>query len=175
MVGSMELFYTQAPDAMRSTCAAIQLLATGIGMYLAAGIVAVVHAASTAGGSPGWLADNINEGHMNYYFWTLAGLMTAVVPFFLWYARGYEYKADGSAPAAAINAEALALADCARGGLAYSPDLVREVSRELRAGAPSRGASRARAGAPGAYAEARAATLRRRASSGAAGAPADAA
>ena len=69
MVGSMELFYTQAPDAMRSTCAAVQLLATIIGSYLAAALVAIVQAASTSGGSPGWLADNINQGHVDYYFW----------------------------------------------------------------------------------------------------------
>ena len=69
MVGSLELFYTKAPDAMRSTCAAVQLLATGIGSYLAAALVAIVQAASTSGGSPGWLADNINQGHMDYYFW----------------------------------------------------------------------------------------------------------
>lgn len=31
MVGSLELFYSQAPDAMRSTCSALQLVATALG------------------------------------------------------------------------------------------------------------------------------------------------
>jgi hypothetical protein len=31
MVGSLELFYSQAPDAMRSTCSALQLIATALG------------------------------------------------------------------------------------------------------------------------------------------------
>lgn len=31
MIGSLEMFYSQAPDAMRSTCAALQLVATALG------------------------------------------------------------------------------------------------------------------------------------------------
>ena len=41
-MGSLELFYSQAPDAMRSTCSALQLVATALGNYLAAALVAIV-------------------------------------------------------------------------------------------------------------------------------------
>jgi len=57
MIGSMEFFYAQAPDAMRSTCSAIQLLTVGIGSYLASALVAIV-------GPFGWIANNVNQGHL---------------------------------------------------------------------------------------------------------------
>ncbi len=50
---------------MRSTCAAMQLLASALGSYLAAALVSIVQAIS--GGT--WVPDNVNDGHMDYFFW----------------------------------------------------------------------------------------------------------
>lgn len=62
MIGSLELFYSQAPDAMRSTCSALQLIATGFGSYLSAALVSIVQSISTKNGAPGWVAANLNDG-----------------------------------------------------------------------------------------------------------------
>lgn len=75
MIGSMELFYQEAPDGMRSTCAALQLLCTGLGSYVAAALVAIIQAITATGGSPGWVADNVNQGHM--YVTLINSCMTA--------------------------------------------------------------------------------------------------
>lgn len=32
-------------------------------------------AISTAGGGPGWIATNVNQAHLDYFFWTLLVLM----------------------------------------------------------------------------------------------------
>lgn len=49
VAGSLELFYQQAPDAMRSLCAALQVVTMGIGSWLAAGVVAAVQARRARG------------------------------------------------------------------------------------------------------------------------------
>lgn len=59
---------------MRSTCSALQLLPVALGCYLAAGLMGIVQGAS--GGT--WIADNLNQAHMDYFFWLLAGLQVGL-------------------------------------------------------------------------------------------------
>jgi len=92
MIGSMELFYQQAPDSMRSCASAIQLLTVGIGAYVAAALVAIVQAITTAGGAPGWIADNLNQGHLDYFFFTLAVIMAVVGVLYIFIARAFTYR-----------------------------------------------------------------------------------
>ncbi|KAG6493792.1 hypothetical protein ZIOFF_048795 [Zingiber officinale] len=73
-IGSLEFFYDQSPDAMRSLCSALWLLTIALGNYLSSFIVTVVASITTRGGQIGWIPDNLNEGHLDYYFWLLAGL-----------------------------------------------------------------------------------------------------
>ncbi|EEE59822.1 hypothetical protein OsJ_12376 [Oryza sativa Japonica Group] len=73
-VGSLEFFYDQSPDAMRSLCSALQLVTTALGNYLSAFILTLVAYFTTRGGNPGWIPDNLNQGHLDYFFWLLAGL-----------------------------------------------------------------------------------------------------
>ncbi|KAH1236541.1 Protein NRT1/ PTR FAMILY 8.3 [Glycine max] len=73
-VGQLEFFYDQSPDAMRSLCSALSLLTTSLGNYLSSFILTVVTYFTTQGGNPGWIPDNLNKGHLDYFFWLLAGL-----------------------------------------------------------------------------------------------------
>ncbi|ERN11098.1 hypothetical protein AMTRI_Chr04g243830 [Amborella trichopoda] len=73
-IGQLEFFYDQSPDAMRSLCSALSLLTTALGNYLSSFILTIVTVLTTKGGSPGWIPDNLNEGHLDYFFWLLAGL-----------------------------------------------------------------------------------------------------
>ncbi|CAL9761315.1 unnamed protein product [Musa acuminata subsp. burmannicoides] len=73
-IGSLEFFYDQSPDAMRSLCSALSLLTTALGNYLSSFILTVVTSVTTRGGRTGWIPDNLNEGHLDYYFWLLTGL-----------------------------------------------------------------------------------------------------
>lgn len=73
-IGQLEFFYDQSPDAMRSLCSALALLTTALGNYLSSFILTVVTYLTTAGGKTGWIPDNLNEGHLDYFFWLLAGL-----------------------------------------------------------------------------------------------------
>ncbi|KAK9106480.1 hypothetical protein Syun_022491 [Stephania yunnanensis] len=73
-IGQLEFFYDQSPDAMRSLCSALSLLTTGLGNYLSSFILTVVTILTTRGGKPGWIPNNLNKGHLDYYYWLLAGL-----------------------------------------------------------------------------------------------------
>jgi dipeptide/tripeptide permease len=59
-VSSYELFYTQVPESMRSTCQALNLLTTSIGCMVAGGINSVFQF---------WIPNNLNDGKLeNVYF-----------------------------------------------------------------------------------------------------------
>ncbi|KAK6921585.1 Proton-dependent oligopeptide transporter family [Dillenia turbinata] len=73
-IGQLEFFYDQSPDAMRSLCSAFSLLTNALGNYLSSFILTVVTYLTTLDGSDGWIPDNLNEGHLDYFFWLLAGL-----------------------------------------------------------------------------------------------------
>lgn len=73
-VGQLEFFYDQSPDAMRSLCSALSLLTTALGNYLSSFILTMVTIITTRGGKTGWIPNNLNEGHLDNFFWLLAGL-----------------------------------------------------------------------------------------------------
>ncbi|CAI9774703.1 unnamed protein product [Fraxinus pennsylvanica] len=73
-IGQLEFFYDQSPDAMRSLCSAFSLFTTSLGNYLSSFILTVVTSLTTRGGNPGWIPDNLNKGHLDYFYWLLAGL-----------------------------------------------------------------------------------------------------
>ncbi|VFR03360.1 unnamed protein product [Cuscuta campestris] len=91
-IGQLEFFYDQAPDSMRSLCSALSLTTTAIGNYLSALLVSIVTDISTRNGKPGWLADNLNYGHLDYFFWLLAALSAINLGVFVAVAKMYTYK-----------------------------------------------------------------------------------
>ncbi|KAK7305353.1 hypothetical protein VNO77_43258 [Canavalia gladiata] len=91
-IGQLEFFYEQAPDAMRSLCSALQLVTVALGQYLSSLLVTIVTNISTRNGSPGWIPDNLNYGHIDYFFWLLAILSVLNLIAFLLVAKLYTYK-----------------------------------------------------------------------------------
>lgn len=92
LIGQLEFFYDQAPDSMRSLCAALQLTITALGSYVSALLVTVVTIITTWDGSSGWITDNLNYGHLDYFFWLLAGLSVVNLGVFILLARRHTYK-----------------------------------------------------------------------------------
>ncbi|KAJ9185333.1 hypothetical protein P3X46_004979 [Hevea brasiliensis] len=91
-IGQLEFFYEQAPDAIRSLCSALSLTTAALGNYLSTLLVNIVSDVSTRNGRPGWIPDNLNYGHLHYFFWLLALLSLVNLGFFLLVARSYTYK-----------------------------------------------------------------------------------
>lgn len=95
-IGQIEFFYDQAPDSMRSLCAALQLTITALGSYVSAFLVTIVTIISTLDGSPGWITDNLNYGNLDYFFWLLAGLSVVNLGVFIVLARKHTYRKPAS-------------------------------------------------------------------------------
>ena len=68
------------------------LLTTALGNYLSSFILTVVTYVTTMGGKTGWIPDNLNEGHLDYFFWLLAGLSFVNLLVYVYCASRYKCK-----------------------------------------------------------------------------------
>jgi peptide/histidine transporter 3/4 len=91
-IGQLEFFYDQAPDAMRSLCAAFALITVSAGSYLSSILLTLVSYLTTQGGDPGWIPDNLNEGHLDRFFWLIAGISFVNLLVYIGCAVRYKYK-----------------------------------------------------------------------------------
>lgn len=91
-IGQIEFFYDQAPDAMRSLMSALSLTTVALGNYLSTLLVTIVTSISARNGSPGWIPNNLNQGHLDYFFWLLAVLSVLNIGAYLIVAHWYTYK-----------------------------------------------------------------------------------
>jgi dipeptide/tripeptide permease len=91
-IGQIEFFYDQAPDAMRSVCSGLGSAAFALGNYASSLLVTAVVSTTATNGQPGWIPDDINDGHLDYFFWLLAMLCVGNFGAYLLIARWYNYK-----------------------------------------------------------------------------------
>ncbi|XP_021775213.1 protein NRT1/ PTR FAMILY 8.1-like [Chenopodium quinoa] len=91
-VGQIEFFYDQAPDAMRSLCSALSLTTNALGYYLSSLLITIVTHVTTKHGKLGWIPDNLNRGHLDYFFWLLMILSILNFCAYLWISKQYTYK-----------------------------------------------------------------------------------
>eukprot|EP00267_Zea_mays_P046005 XP_020398344.1 protein NRT1/ PTR FAMILY 8.2-like [Zea mays] len=93
LIGQIEFFYDQASDAVRSICSGLSITSFALGNYVSTALVAVVARATVrAGQVDGWIPDDINHAHLDYFFWLLAMLCVGNFGVYLLIARWYTYK-----------------------------------------------------------------------------------
>ena len=73
-IGILEFFYDQSPGGMKSLGTALAQLTIAAGNYLNSAVLGAVAAVTARGGKPGWIPDDLNEGHLDYFFWLMAAL-----------------------------------------------------------------------------------------------------
>uniref|UniRef100_A0A0E0KUN0 Uncharacterized protein n=1 Tax=Oryza punctata TaxID=4537 RepID=A0A0E0KUN0_ORYPU len=91
-IAQLEFFYNEAPESMKSICTSLALLTVALGSYMSSFIYAVVNAFTAVDGRPGWISDNLNEGHLDYFFWVMAALCTLNFVVYSAFARNYKVK-----------------------------------------------------------------------------------
>ncbi|KAL4560338.1 hypothetical protein LXL04_032488 [Taraxacum kok-saghyz] len=73
-IGQMEFYYSELPRSMSSIAMAVFMVSNGFSGLVGSFLVNVVNLVTSGGGNVSWLTSDINEGHVDYYYWLLAVL-----------------------------------------------------------------------------------------------------
>lgn len=93
LAGIIEFFYDQAPESAKSLGTSYTYTANGVGNFLSSLLLKLVSHITSARGE-GWILNNLNASHLDYYYALLAVLSAVNFAFFLWLARSYPYKTE---------------------------------------------------------------------------------
>ncbi|CAH1429150.1 unnamed protein product [Lactuca virosa] len=78
IVGMQEFFYEQMPSDLKSMGLALYLSIIGIGSFLSSFLISIVGKMTGGDGEDGWICDNMNGGHIDYFYYLLAGISVGV-------------------------------------------------------------------------------------------------
>lgn len=92
VITQLEFFHGQAPDSMKSILTAFALLPTALGNYLSSAIITLIAGVTRVWHSPGWIPDDLNKGHLDYYYWCLTVLSVVNFVVYLYFASNYKLK-----------------------------------------------------------------------------------
>ncbi|KAL5561970.1 hypothetical protein UlMin_031717 [Ulmus minor] len=94
----LEFFYDQAPVGMKSLGASFFTTSLGIGSFLSSFILTTVSSCTKRNGRKGWILDNLNVSHLDYYYAVLGVLCFLNLFFFFYVAKSFVYNAEVSGP-----------------------------------------------------------------------------
>ena len=81
-------FFSQAPPEMRSILASLNLVTTGLGSWLVGVFIMLVNINK----HDLWITDDLNNGHLDWYFFMIGALCLIAFGAFLWTAMRYKYN-----------------------------------------------------------------------------------
>jgi len=84
-ISAIDLFYSQAPESMRSVCQALNLLTQTAGGMVSAGLLSIMNS---------WFTDDLNKGHLEYIFLAFGILVVFNLFCFYHVSQGFVYKDD---------------------------------------------------------------------------------
>ncbi|KAJ3674096.1 hypothetical protein LUZ60_006088 [Juncus effusus] len=91
-IGMLEFFYDESPDSMKSFCTALGLMTIALGSYVTSIFLTMVEYFTTKGGETGWIPENLNEGHLDRFYWLIAGLCVLNLIVFVYFSSIYRSK-----------------------------------------------------------------------------------
>lgn len=100
VIGQIEFFYKQFPENMRSFAGSFLFCGFAISSYFTSFLISVVHKATRVGASGNWLAEDLNKGRLDYFYYLVAGLEALNFGYFLVCSKWYRYKTTDSSDGA---------------------------------------------------------------------------
>ncbi|KAL6290031.1 hypothetical protein ACE6H2_007541 [Prunus campanulata] len=89
-VSQMEFYSSQTPDGLKSLGIALWMTSSAMGSYVASMILTVVMEITTKNGQPGWVPPNLNDGHLDRFFFLSAGLTALNLALYILCAKRYK-------------------------------------------------------------------------------------
>ncbi|KAL7585914.1 hypothetical protein Lser_V15G41848 [Lactuca serriola] len=93
-VAKLEFFYDQAPEGMKSLGTAYYTTSLGVGFFLSSFILSTVSDVTKRNEHEGWILNNLNESHIDYYYVFYAILSFVNFFFFLVAAKNFDYNVE---------------------------------------------------------------------------------
>ncbi|XP_060189487.1 protein NRT1/ PTR FAMILY 6.2-like [Lycium barbarum] len=98
--GQLDFFITQSPKGMKTMSTGLFLTTLSLGFFISSFLVSLMKKLTKSNATPeGWLADNINYGRLDLFYWLLAALGVINFAIYLNCATGYKPKKAKSATA----------------------------------------------------------------------------
>ncbi|PHT39158.1 Protein NRT1/ PTR FAMILY 5.2 [Capsicum baccatum] len=105
-VAKIEFFYDQAPEGMKSLGTSYSMTSLGVGNFISSFLLSTVSDITKKHGSHrGWILNNLNASHLDYYYAFFAILNLLNFIFFLFVSKFYVYKAEVSDSLAVLRQE----------------------------------------------------------------------
>ncbi|XP_023540279.1 protein NRT1/ PTR FAMILY 5.2-like [Cucurbita pepo subsp. pepo] len=92
-VAKIEFFYDQAPESMKSLGTSYSMTSLGVGNFLSSFLLSTVSHITKNNGN-GWILNNLNASHLDYYYALIAVLSAINFIVFLIVSKLYVYKAE---------------------------------------------------------------------------------
>ncbi|KAL6012733.1 hypothetical protein ACLOJK_003222 [Asimina triloba] len=90
-VGQLEFFNGQAPDGIKSFGSSLCMASMALGNYVSSLLVNLVMRISTREGGNGWIPGNLNHGHLDRFYFLLAGLAFVDLIIYIACSKWYKY------------------------------------------------------------------------------------
>lgn len=93
-VAKIEFFYDQAPESMKSLGTSYSMTTLGIGNFLSSFLLSTVSHITKRHGHRGWILNNLNASHLDYYYAFFAVLNVLNFIYFMAVIKFYVYRAE---------------------------------------------------------------------------------
>ncbi|XP_022957160.1 protein NRT1/ PTR FAMILY 2.13-like [Cucurbita moschata] len=95
IIGQIEFFNKEFPEHMRTMGNAFSSCSIALSSYVNTAMVLIVHRTTGSGGAhgkPDWLANDLNKGRLDYFYYVVAATAFFNFFFFIYCAKNYHYK-----------------------------------------------------------------------------------